>query len=43
MLPGVNNGKIIIDYYLSNAATALYLDAKEVLKENYLPKVEYSV
>jgi len=42
--PGViDNTQIKIDYYISNAATALYLDAQEVLKENYIPKVEYTV
>ena len=42
-MPGYNQGSIIINYYISNASTALYLDAREVLDENSVPKVEYEV
>jgi hypothetical protein len=41
-MPGTG-ATLTFDYFISNAATALYLDAKEVLKENHIPKVEYSV
>ena len=30
-------------YYISNASTAIYLDAKTILKENAYPKVTYSL
>jgi hypothetical protein len=30
-------------YNLSNAATEIYLDAKQILKENAYPKVSYTV
>lgn len=34
---------IIVRFVLSSASTAVYLDAREVLKENSKPKVTYSV
>jgi len=37
------NHKIKIRYTLSNASTAIYLDAIEVLKENAYPKVSYTI
>ena len=37
------SGEILINYALSNAGTAIYLDAKEVLEENSRPKVSYTV
>ena len=43
IIPGINNTSLIFDYYISNASTALYLDAKKVLDENSVPKVEYTV
>jgi len=32
-----------IDYTISNADTAIYLDAIQVLKENSQPKVSYTI
>ena len=37
------NDAVTITYTLSNASTAIYLDAKEVLKENAVPRVSYTV
>ena len=36
-------GTIGIFYYISTASTAYYLDAKEILKENSVPKVSYNI
>ena len=36
-------GDVAVTYTLSNASTAIYLDAKQVLKENSVPKVSYTV
>lgn len=37
------SGSFQITYTLSNASTAIYLDAKEVLKENSAPRVSYTI
>jgi hypothetical protein len=34
---------VYVSYTLSNASTAIYLDAKEVLKENSVPRVSYTI
>lgn len=38
-----NPCKLVIRFVLSNASTAVYLDAREILKENSKPKVTYTV
>ena len=38
-----NPCRVAINFVLSNASTAVYLDAREILKENSKPKVTYSV
>ena len=40
---GTYTGAIYAKYILSNAATSIYLDAQEILKENSEPKVSYNV
>ena len=40
---GTFSGQFIVDYVISNAATAIYLDAKEIMKENSIPKLSYSI
>jgi hypothetical protein len=40
---GVLNGTFNTSYVLSNASTAIYLDALEVAEENSKPKVSYTV
>jgi len=40
---GMFVGTIGMKYTLSNADTAIYLDALKVLKENAYPKVSYSL
>ena len=39
----LNNLNLLINYVLSNACTAIYLDAKKVSVENAYPKVSYEV
>lgn len=36
-------GELNVDYLLSNASTAIYLDALKIAKENAFPKVSYTV
>ena len=40
---GVLNGNVRVNYALSNASTAIYLDALEIEKENAYPKVSYTI
>jgi hypothetical protein len=40
---GFSNPSITINYAISNANIAIYLDAIQVLKENSQPKVSYTV
>jgi hypothetical protein len=40
---GTWTGAVDIDYRLSNATVAIYLDAKNVLLENAYPKVAYEI
>jgi hypothetical protein len=40
---GTYNADVEIYYTLSNASTAIYLDALEIAKENAYPKVSYTV
>ena len=40
---GTLNAQLGIRYALSNASTSIYIDAKEILKENSKPKVTYTL
>ena len=40
---GTLSGLLAIRYCLSNASTAVYVDAREILKENSKPKVTYTL
>lgn len=40
---GTYSGTVHIDYAISNAGTAIYLDAIEIEKENAYPKVSYTI
>jgi len=40
---GTLSGLFAIRYCLSNASTAVYVDAHEILKENSKPKVTYTL
>ena len=40
---GTNDTTISISYTLSNANVSIYLDAREVMKENSRPKVSYTI
>lgn len=40
---GIENRKLVANYTISNADTAIYLDALEVAKQNAEPKVSYEV
>lgn len=40
---GTYSGMLSVHYTFSNAATSIYLDAKEILKENSMPRASYEV